>query len=71
MKEEGKLLKLVYKLFDFLIFFFSFLQPEENEQTLKFRQNDLKPLLPIQNLHNVKFLRESPFKNFQFLRFLI
>ena len=32
---------------------YRFLVPEENEQTLKFRQNDLIPLLPIENKRNV------------------
>ena len=30
-----------------------YLIPEENEQTLKFQQEQLKPMLPYANIHNV------------------
>lgn len=33
-----------------------YLIPEENEQTLKFQQDQLKDLLPYGNTHNVVFI---------------
>ncbi len=35
-------------------YLFNYLEADEGEQTLKLRQEDLKPLLPVGNLENVK-----------------
>ena len=59
-----------YNIYSFFINF-RFLQPEENEQTLKFRQNDLKPLLPIQNLQNVGHFLDFIIKSLKTNRFSI